>query len=79
MILPFMMALGMSTFILCTHTDIDVEEMRRRQEMDMLTRQSSSMRKIMDNAKSNETKIMIGSLSKITIYYEQVSDDDVML
>ena len=68
------MALGMSVFILMTHTDIDVEEMRRQQETDdMLTRQSSSMRKIMENAKSDKTKIMVGSLAKITIYYEQVS------
>ena len=85
--LPGTMALLMSAFILFTNSDKappkesedeipDDEEAEREKEqsepMEPLTRKITIRNNLLANAKSDSTKLMLASMAKIAIYYEQV-------
>ena len=85
MLLPFGMAVGTSLFILLTHTDKDTEEINRQRANSTnhglpveLTRTSTARSVMLGNVNSEDNKIMLGSLAKITIYYEQVSTQRIV-
>jgi len=78
MLLPLGMAVVMSVFILVTHTDKDVQEIQRQRANTLETgspirlhRQSTFTTVMLGNVKAEDTKIMLGSIVKISIYYEQ--------
>ena len=80
LLIPLGMAVGMSMFILATHTDKDIEEIQRQRENSqktghpiMLNRQSTLTSVLIGTGKAEDNKIMMGSLAKIIVYYEQVS------
>ena len=66
--LPGIMALLMTGFILFTNTDKVTEEPKEEE----LERSTSMKHHLLDNVKSDDFKIMLRSMAKIVVYYEQV-------
>ena len=71
--LPGIMALLMTGFILFTNTDKVKDEPKDEEEEEATLERATTMKAhLIDNVKSDNTKLMLASMAKIVIYYEQV-------